>query len=236
MGSDKMESDMATGSMKSIDSGVSLKSDRSKAEPTDFKDRVSVIGMDFSSSEEEEDVSDDGFSESPDDLMVKKSLILGYPLFPRSAMGIPQSEPVKIDICLPGSRQSPFRMVKKSLILGYPLFPRSAMGIPQSEPVKIDICLPGSRQSPFRLMDFDSDVSADLNKPSDDHMATGSLESSDSGVSLKSDQSKEDVTNFKDRVSPRSDFSSSEEEDVSDDEDLVESPDDPGGDEPGAVV
>ncbi|KAL7379648.1 hypothetical protein ABVT39_003316 [Epinephelus coioides] len=45
-------SNMATGSIESFDSGVSLKSDQSKPEPTDFKDRVSprpddLIGPDI---------------------------------------------------------------------------------------------------------------------------------------------------------------------------------------------
>ncbi|KAL7379809.1 hypothetical protein ABVT39_006315 [Epinephelus coioides] len=57
--------------------------------------------------------------------------------------------------------------------------------------------------------------------------AMGRPESPDSDVSLKSDRSNHGMIDFKDRVSPRPDFSSSEEKhDVADDEGLVESPDD----------
>ncbi|KAL7380009.1 hypothetical protein ABVT39_009885 [Epinephelus coioides] len=48
---------MDTGSLESIDSGVSLKSDRSKAEPNDFKDRVSVIWGDSFLSEKKHNVT-----------------------------------------------------------------------------------------------------------------------------------------------------------------------------------
>ncbi|KAL7380839.1 hypothetical protein ABVT39_024841 [Epinephelus coioides] len=56
-----------------------------------------------------------------------------------------------------------------------------------------------------RLVDFGSDVSAGevLKKISGDLMATGSIKSFDSGVSLKSEQSKAEQFDFKDRVSPR---------------------------------
>ncbi|KAL7380474.1 hypothetical protein ABVT39_018482 [Epinephelus coioides] len=83
---------------------------------------------------------------------------------------------------------------------------------------------PSPKEKPDDLIGPDIDPVGDH----DDLMATGSTESFDTGVSLKSDRSKAEPIDFKDRVSLRlADFSSSEEEDVSNDEDLG-SRDDPG--------
>ncbi|XP_049918762.1 uncharacterized protein LOC126401483 isoform X12 [Epinephelus moara] len=123
-------------SIESFDSGVSFKSDRSKDGLIHFKEGVSPSRLDLSSFEKKHDVADDGFSESPDDLMARRRTL--------------------------------------------------------SEPAKSGFHIPLRQQSPLMR-------------------ATGSIESFDSGVSLKSDWSKAEPTDFKDRVSPSElDFSSSE--------------------------
>ncbi|XP_049918753.1 uncharacterized protein LOC126401483 isoform X3 [Epinephelus moara] len=123
-------------SIESFDSGVSFKSDWSKDGLIDFKEGVSPSRLDLSSFEKKHDVADDGFSESPDDLMARRRTL--------------------------------------------------------SEPAKSGFHIPLRQQSPLI-------------------MATGSIESFDSGVSLKSDWSKAEPIDFKDRVSPSElDFSSSE--------------------------
>ncbi|KAL7380143.1 hypothetical protein ABVT39_012592 [Epinephelus coioides] len=61
----------AMGRPESPDSGVSLKSDRSKAGLIDFKDSVSPRLADFSSLEEEDVSDDEGFFKPPDDLFTR---------------------------------------------------------------------------------------------------------------------------------------------------------------------
>ncbi|KAL7379682.1 hypothetical protein ABVT39_004115 [Epinephelus coioides] len=122
--------------LESIDSGVSLKSDWSKHRPIDFKDRVSVIGLDFSSSVKKHVVADDGFFESPDDLEMLCCGISCVSFRRKDSQG-----------CTADVKDTP----------------------------------PSPKEK----------------------MATGSLESIDSGVSLKSDQSKDEPTDFKDSLSQR---------------------------------
>ncbi|XP_049452716.1 uncharacterized protein LOC125901202 isoform X6 [Epinephelus fuscoguttatus] len=169
-------------SIESFDSGVSFKSDWSKGEPIDFKEGVSPSRLDLSSFEKKHDVADDGFFESPDDLM---------------AMGRTLSEPAKSGFHIPLRQHSPLMRAHRSVeafgsglslmndsfirprqhSLPSVFITRMATGIPQSEPVKIDIRLPGSRQSPFSV-------------------STRSVVSVDSGVSLKSDRSKDRLIYF----------------------------------------
>ncbi|XP_078031418.1 uncharacterized protein LOC117267302 isoform X2 [Epinephelus lanceolatus] len=254
-------------SIESFDSGVSFKSDWSKDVLIDFKEGVS-LRLDLSSFEKKHDVSDDGFSESPDVLRAARRTL---------------SEPAKSGFHIPLRQQSHLMMAHRSveafgsgltlmndsfirprqrclprMVLrsveafgsGLSLMNDSFIRTGQHSPPSSEQqqrphstwTMRGNKRKPRmtvrslfdmllqsytyysspRWVDFSSSekkhVVADdegLVESSDDLRAKRHMKSSDSGVSLKSDCSKSELIDFKDRVFLSGlEFSSSEKKHV----------------------